>query len=211
MSKDTEAYRDSYTRNGKYVGLIDSFSGTSSAQWANPTGGPNLVAEVANADGSSLFNHGDTQLDLGGEILDAGVQNQIHYTPKQIVGVEPNEQFEIGTLQMHNGTTFNDSEASSVTLSITLDLGETGGVQYLDIPFAMENTENSDDREESADIVELLSTRTSVQPVINGVRYDLRLSIGIVDNNGITQGSKFLVYEGATATGKIYGKFIPRY
>ena len=211
LTLDPEAYRDSYTRYGRYFSLVESFDGTLEGVWKDPSGGANLVAEITNGEDSSEFAHGDTQLDLGGEILDAGVQNRLDFIPATVSGVAPGEQFELATLNMHNGTTFNDSEASAVTLEISVDLGPEAGAHVFSIPMAMENTENSDDREASADIVELLSTTTSVRPEINGVRYELRLSIAIVDDNGVTEGSKFLIYEGATATGKILGTFVPSY
>ena len=168
-----------------------------------------MVTEINNDTASSNFAHGDTQIDLGGEILDAGVENTVNFQQATFADAAPNQRFVLGTLVMHNGTTFNDSEADNVNLDVVLDLGTHGTMNFA-IPFQMENTENSDDRVASADIVELMNLNTGASVTVANLRYDLVLEIGAADSNSEVQGNRFHIYEGATATGTIFGKLVPR-
>ncbi|MDB6072811.1 MAG: hypothetical protein JWO89_451, partial [Verrucomicrobiaceae bacterium] len=150
------------------------------------------------------------RLDLGnGEYIDAGVQNTLTFTQTGFSGVAPNTPFSLGTLVMLNGTTFNNSEATSVTLHLTLTFTNPPATQNVDIPLNLISTENSNDRTASADIVELAHPNAGVAVTVEGVSYTLNLSWQSLDPSaGVVQGNQFLIYEGASATAQLQGTLV---
>lgn len=210
---DTSIYRTSNLATANYFRLTSGFTGSGSATWGNATGGSNLVTEVQNGSGggSSTFKHGNTKLDLGnGQFLDAGVENVLTFTPGSLESITPNTWFDLGDLNMLNGTTFYNSEADQVTLSINLNLTEPAHTGVVHINLGLISTENTDDRMASADIVELKNPNTDFKVTVDGVEYRLELSWATQDAGaGVAQGNQFLVYETATARASLRGRFVP--
>lgn len=204
-------YVTSQTITQTYYRLTSGFSGTGSGTWGNAIGGTNLVTNVANGAGTetSTFKHGNTKLDLGdGEFLDAGVENVLSFTPEAFETVTPNVWFKFGQLEMLNGTTFYDSEASEVTLSVNLALSQPSLNFTTHIDLGLTSTENTSDRLASADIVKLNNPTTDVRVTIDGVEYRLELAWATLDPGaGVVQGDKFLIFEGATAKAELRARF----
>lgn len=211
VATDTALYRNSSQATASYYRLISGFSGTGTGTWGNATGGSNLVTSVQNGATSSTFMHGNTKLDLGnGEFLDAGVENVLTFTPGTFETITPNVWFELGDLVMLNGTTFYNSEASAVTLSINLNLTEPAHSTVVHINLGLISTENTDDKLASADIVELRNPNTDFKVTVDGVEYRLELSWETRDAGaGVVQGNQFFVYETATASAVLRGRFVP--
>jgi hypothetical protein len=106
-----------------YYQLVSEFDGSAAGAWTSPVGGSNLVDTITPGNPTTTFSHGNTTLDLGnGQSIDAGIPNTLAYTENNFSGVLPNVPFTLGTLVLVNGTTFNNSEASGVTLKVTLAL-----------------------------------------------------------------------------------------
>ncbi|MDB6137904.1 MAG: hypothetical protein JWO94_976, partial [Verrucomicrobiaceae bacterium] len=187
--------------------LVSDFAATETGSWTAPIGGTNLVSTTTPGDPTTSFAHGDTRLDLGnGQFIDAGVQNTLTFTKNDFTGVQPNTPFSLGTLVMLNGTTFNNSEATSVTLHLTLTFTNPPATKTVDIPLSLISTPNSNDRMASADIVQITSPSAGVAISIDGVNYTLNLSWASLDPGaGVVQGNQFLVFEGATATAQLQG------
>lgn len=210
VATDTVLYRDSQTRRERYFRLAGGFSGSGTGTWGNATGGPNLVTSITNGDGSSTFKHGNTKLDLGnGEFLDAGVENVLEFTPAEFSDAPPNTWFELGGLMLLNGTTFYNSEAESVTLTLNIGLSDPDEEAVVHIDFGLISTDNSSDRLASADIVELRNPSTDFTLEIDGVTYRLELSWVTLDPGaGVVQGNQFLVFEGASAQAQLRARFV---
>ncbi|MDB6007414.1 MAG: hypothetical protein JWR15_4401, partial [Prosthecobacter sp.] len=202
---------DSGISGQSYYRLVSDFAATETGAWTSPVGGSNLVSVTTPGDPTTTFAHGNTRLDLGnGEYLDAGVQNTLTFTQTGFSGVTPNTPFSLGTLVMLNGTTFNNSEATSVTLHLTLTFTNPPATQSVDIKLNLISTENvADDRTASADIVELANPSAGVAVTVDGVSYTLNLSWQSLDPSaGVAQGNKFLIYEGASATAQLQGTLV---
>ena len=192
-----------------YYRLASGFSGSGEADWGDATGGANLVSSFVNSTETSTFKHGNTRLDLGnGEYLDAGVENELNFTRESFNTVTPNTWFKFGEMMMLNGTTFYNSEASGVTLTVDLSMTEPSLSFTTDIEFALTSTENTSDRLASADVVEIKNPTTDVRVTIDGIEYRLELSWATLDPGaGVVQGNKFLIYEGATAQAELRARF----
>lgn len=204
-------YADSNVNTQTYYRLTSGFSGTGDGTWGNAIGGTNLVTNVQNnnPDGTSTFKHGNTKLDLGnGEYLDAGVENVLTFKPEAFDTIVPNEWFNFGELMMLNGTTFYNSEATGVTLSVNLKLTQPAIDLTTHIDLGFTSTENTSDRLASADMVTLKNPTTDVNITIDGVEYRLELSWETLDPGaGVVQGNNFLIFEGSTAQARLRARF----
>ncbi len=210
MAMDTALYKTSSTASAIYYRLVDSFAGTGTGTWGNANGGSNLVTVVENGIPTSTFRHGNTKLDLGsGEYLDAGIENVLSFTRESFDSVTPNTWFNLGSLVMLNGTTFYDSEAGSVTLSVNLGLTQPAHTGVVHINLGLISTENTSNRQASADIVELRNPSTDFRLTLEGVEYRLELSWQSLDTNaGWVQGNQFFIYEGAAAGAQLRARFV---
>ncbi|WP_409215008.1 choice-of-anchor K domain-containing protein [Prosthecobacter sp.] len=202
-------YATSSTNSQTYYRLTSGFSGTGDGNWGNAIGGTNLVTNIQNGTETSTFKHGNTKLDLGnGEYLDAGVENVLSFTRASFDTITPNTWFKFGEVMMLNGTTFYNSEATGVTLSVNLTLTQPALNFTTHIDLGLTSTENTSDRLASADSVQLTNPTTDVRVTIDGVEYRLELSWATLDPGaGVVQGNKFLIFEGATATAELRARF----
>lgn len=210
LATDTVLYKNSATSSATFYRLTSGFTATETGTWGNATGGANLVTKTDNGVTSSTFKHGNTKLDLGnGEFLDAGVENVLTFTKADFSNIAPNTWFNMGTLVMLNGTTFYNSEADGVTLSLNLSFSQPAQNSVVHINLGLISTENSSDRLASADIVELRNPTTDLLITIDGVQYRLELSWASQDPaSGVVQGNQFLVFEGASATAQLRGRLV---
>ncbi len=211
LSLDSAQFIDSGNVTSTYYELVSSFEGGAVGSWSNAAGGSNLVQTMTNGNPTSTFEHGNTQLDLGGGVfLDAGVKNTLTFTKTDFTGAAPNTWFSLGNLQMLNGNTFNESEATSAALALNLNLTNPASSGVVNINFGFVSTENSSDLLASADIVELRSPLTNFTVDIGGVSYRLELSWETLNpGTGVVDGTNFLIYEGVTAQARLRARFVP--
>ena len=211
-SQNTTLYTTSATASATYL-LINNFTGTVTPTWTNVGGGPGLVKTINNSNPDSVtLKHGNTQQDLGGgQIIDAGIENVLTYSRASFSGVLANTDFSLGTLVILNGTTFNDSEATSATLNLAVALTQpTTASGNANLNFTMVSTANSSDRQASADSVTLQNPNTNVTVSANGITYTLQVSIVSTDSsNGYVSGNTFYIYEGSSATATVRGRWVP--
>jgi hypothetical protein len=211
FTTDAVLYADSSIDSDTYYKLVATFAGQSTPTWINGAGGANLVTTYNNGNPDSvMFSHGDTRLDLGGgEYLDAGVENTMTFNREQFSGVSPNTDFTLGSLVILNGTTFNDSEATSVTLKLVLNLTQPASQSgTVNVNFTMVSTPNTSDRLASADTVTVSNPTTSYTVVSGGVTYTLQLKLVSLDSSsGTVSGNTFYIYEGASASATLVGQF----
>ena len=201
---DPTAYRDSYQASEFYYAVASSFSGNTSAIYDNVTGGPNLVYSLTEDD--TFLSHGTPELDLGdGTTVTAGEANTLKFLAGNFSGVLPGEEFVVGELLYHNGTTFDNSHATGANLNLDIVFTAPVATESIVIDLDLINTENTSDPDASADYVRLSNVNATYSMTIDGTDYDLTLQFGTTDANGFSSTNQFHVYEGATARGEIRG------
>ncbi len=210
LTTDVSLWTNSGINTQTYYRLTTGFSGSGNGSWGNQTGGSNLVTSATNGIPTSTFKHGNTKLDLGnGQFLDAGVENVLSFTREDFSTITPNTWFKFGEMLMLNGTTFYDSEASGVTLTVNLNMTQPTVSTVVHIDLKLTSTENTSDRLASADIVELKNPTTNVTVTIDGIVYTLELSWATLDPGaGVVQGNKFLIFEGASAQAELRARWV---
>ncbi|MEZ0386395.1 MAG: choice-of-anchor K domain-containing protein [Verrucomicrobium sp.] len=205
-------YTDSSSDSDTYFKLVASFAGSHTPSWINVAGGSNLKYTTNNTNPENItLSHGDTRLDLGGgTYLDAGVENRLDFDRDNFSGVVANTDFNLGEMIILNGTTFNDSEATSATLKLVMNL--TSPVTQsgtININFTMVSTPNTSDRLASADTVTAQNPTTSFTVTTGGVTYTLQVRLVSLDtDSGTVSGNTFYIYEGASARAALVGKFV---
>lgn len=209
-SLDTLFYTDSGISSQSYYRLIADFSGDSAGSWTNVAGGSGLIYSIASTDTTTTLTHGNTRMDLGGgQFLDAGVANVLSFTESSFASAPLNEWFKLGDVTILNGNTFYNSEASAARLELDFTLNEPAatGTASLDLGFI--STENTDNRMASADIVELKNPVTDFSFTLDGVTYTLEVSwVSLDPSSGVVQGNQLLVFEGASASAELRGRFV---
>lgn len=213
LSTRPAEYATSYTNTQSYYRLTSGFSGTGEGSWGNALGGSNLVTSIQNSSTTSTIKSGNTKLDLGnGTYLDAGVENSLSFTPAGFDKITPNTWFDFGALMILNGTTFYNSEATGVTLTVNLNLTQPAVSATTYINLGLVSTPNTSDRLASADIVQLINPTTDFTITIDGVQYRLELEWVSKDPAAsVVQGSNLLVYEGANAAVELRARFTSNY
>jgi len=206
-------YTTSSINTQSYYRLTSGFSGTDVANWGNVNGGANLVTSIQNTSTTSTLKSGNTKLDLGnGQYLDAGVQNSLSFTPASFDSITPNTWFNFGAMQILNGTTFYNSEATGATLSVNLNLSQPALNFTAHIDLGLVSTPNNSDPLSSADIVQLLNPTTDLSVTIDGVQYTMQLQwVSLDPSSSVVQGNNLLVFEGATAAVELQARFTSNY
>ncbi len=206
-------FATSFTNTQTYYRLTSGFSGSGEGSWGNALGGSNLVTSIQNSGTTSTFKSGNTKLDLGnGTYLDAGVENSLSFTPAGFDSITPNTWFDFGSLMILNGTTFYNSEATGVTLTVNLSLTQPSISVTTYINLGLISTTNTSDRLASADIVQLINPTTDFTITIDGVQYRLELEWVSKDStSSVVQGNNLLVYEGANAAVELRARFTSNY
>ena len=202
-------YATSFTNTQSYYRLTSGFSGSAEGSWGNALGGSNLVTNIQNSGTTSTIKSGNTKLDLGnGTYLDAGVENSLSFTPEMFDKITPNTWFDFGSLMILNGTTFYNSEATGVTLTVNLNLTQPSVNATTYINLGLVSTSNTSDRLASADIIQLINPTTDFTITIDGVQYRLELQWVSKDPTAsVVQGNNLLVYEGANAAVELRARF----
>jgi type II secretory pathway pseudopilin PulG len=198
-------YSTGPSASASYYRLVSDFTGTAPGAFINPVGGVSSTTSGPTA----TFSHGDPNLLINGVPTLSGVASTITYTQQSFTTVQPNVSFTIGNMTMVNGTTFNNSEASGVTLQLNLNLTSPAITQAVNLQLAMTNTDNSADPIASADVV-TITNPAAASFVIDGVTYTLQLEWVTLDPGaGVVQGNQFLVFENQSARAQLRGKLVP--
>ncbi|MEM1296115.1 MAG: choice-of-anchor K domain-containing protein [Verrucomicrobiota bacterium] len=196
---DPTSWRDSSTRSRTFRPLVENFEGIADTYWYNPIGGPNLVYQITTpGNGSSSIVHGNTTIVVNGVEQRVGTENSLGFEPSNFGGVSVGQTFQMGMLSYYNGSTFNQSDASEVTLRLDLSFNEPAMTATIDIPFELVSSPNSDDPFASADSV-VFADQTFNLPTVNGVRYELQLEFGTISNGGFGTSSTLSAFEGEQA------------
>ena len=207
FTMDATAYRDSYQSSDYYYSVASSFSGDTEAKYDEVTGGPNLFFSLAEND--TFLSHGTAEIDLGdGTVVTAGEPNTLKFLESNFSGVLPGQQFVVGEILYHNGTTFDNSHATGAELDLVINFATPSATENITIELDLINTENTSDPDASADYVRLRNINYNYLLYIDGTLYYLYLEFGTTDVNGFSSTDQFHVYEGATARGEIRGTMV---
>ena len=205
---DHSTHKNSYMNNKYFYPVATSLSGDVTSEFNSPEGDTNLDTTIS--EDGTFFSNGNPTVDLGGEIIDAGEPNTLKFETANIGGIAPGEQFKIGDLFYHNGTTFNDSHATGVTLTLSIKLENPKKTLTFDLNMDLVNTDNTSDNDASADYVKITNLTQAVPLKINGVKYEIQLEFGGTDSFGFSTSNQFHVYEGATGQGELRATFVAK-
>lgn len=193
------------------------FAGSSSGNFNNPKGDSGLASNLLGGLAGPLFTWGSPAVASG-----YTQPNSLNFTGKTIATMAPDQLFEVGTLTYYNGSTYSGTNASSVQLTIKLNLTTPGVSETLPFTFNLLSTPNTkadkmgDKRNKEtelqmdnadADYVYIPSVSTKFNTVIKGQTFYLVLSFGSNSTNGFTTINEFHTHENKTMSGSIFGRF----
>jgi len=203
---DPTAYRDSYGTYGYYYGVASSFSGNTVGRFTDIGGGLNLLYSLTETD--TFLSHGSITIVLGGIEIEVGSANTMKFLSSNFSGVLPGQEFLIGEILYHNGTTFDNSHATEAKLEVDIAFTSPVATENLTIQLDLVNTENTSDPDASADYVKFNDVNRKYDLTIDGADYEMSVVFGTTDVNGFSSTSQFHVYEGATARGELRATMI---
>ena len=205
---DPDAYRDSYATYDYYYGVASSFNGNTVGRFKDIGGGLNLLYSLTESD--TFLSHGSITIVLGGIEIEVGSANTMKFLSSNFSGVLPGQEFLLGEILYHNGTTFDNSHATRAKLEVDIIFTTPVAAENLTIQLDLVNTENTSDPDASADYVKFNDVNRKYDLSIDGANYEMRVVFGTTDVNGFSSASQFHVYEGATARGELRATITPK-
>ena len=179
------------------------FGGTSSGTFKAPKGDSGLASNLLGGLSNSFFTFGSPATSAG-----YTKPNSLTFAGKNFASVAPDQLFELGNLTYYNGSTWAGTNATSVQLSVTLNLTTPGVVETLPFTFNLLSTTNKGvDPNADADYVYIPKVSTKFNTIIKGKVFYLVLSFGSSSTNGFTTIDEFHTHENKTMTGSIFGRF----
>lgn len=186
-----------------------SFDGTASGAWSNVIStNSGDIYSINNNDigGTATFNWGKpatTTFDNMFTFDGVGSDGPPGWTTNSDAGTS----FLIGDFSYRNGSTYNSSGISGVSLDITLlitdPITNSGGYKF---DFSITNTpNNTGDSDLDGDIVTSISAFSDTVFAYNGVDYTLEL-LGFSNDGGATILTDFSSPEGAIANAGVYAR-----
>jgi len=208
IAVDPSVNQNSYETYAYYYPVPENLTGTVTANFHGPSGGPNLVYTITN--NGDRFTHGDPVFILDGVPVNSGDSNVLQFSGKAFSNIAPGQKFKLGDFFYHNGSSYYDSHATGVALAITIAIPDRSASLSFDLNLDLVNTPNDpDDANASADYVRITNLTQNIPLQINGVNYRIQLEFGATDSFGFASNSEFHVYEGATGQGELIGTFLP--
>jgi len=205
---DPTAYKDSWSTYDYYYGVASSFNGHTVGYFSEVGGGPNLLFSLTETD--TFLSHGSITIVLGGVEIEVGSANTMKFLSSTFSGILPGQEFLIGEILYHNGTTFDNSHATKSKLTVDVVFTSPVATETLPIQLELVNTENSSDPDASADYVKFKNANKKYNMSIDGANYEMSVVFGTTDVNGFSSASQFHVYEGATARGELRATITPK-
>ncbi len=205
---DPTAYRDSYGTYDYYYGVASSFNGNTVGRFKDIGGGFNLLFSLTELD--TFLSHGSITIVLGGIEIEVGSANTMKFLSSNFSGVLPGQEFLLGEILYHNGTTFDNSHATVAKLEVDIVFTTPVAASNLTINLDLVNTENTSDPDASADYVKFNDVNRKYNLSIDGANYEMSVVFGTTDVNGFSSASQFHVYEGATARGELRATITPK-
>ncbi len=174
-------------------------AGSSTGVFTNPSGPSGMIVT---GEGTSNFAWGDnccwgteqSSLSFAGNVFD----------------LETDQTLSFGTLTYYNGTISSGSQADSIDLKVNVLLTTPAGIdQDFTYNLMLIGTPNTGSTPaENADIVQFDTVHPSNFFAVGGVNYTLEfLGVGSIVGDGYTTVDSFHVYEDASASGELLGRF----
>jgi len=202
VSTDPDEYSDSEFQAEEYESSF-VISGGADGDFSSPEGPEGMVTNLLTGATGSYFTFG-TAADGFDD------PSWLLFNGASFADVSANESFLLGTLDYFNGTILSGTQATSVGLSIDLDFD--GGAQTLAFNYELEllSTANLEEntQEQNADFVRFGDLYSDVPVELGGVDYSLILEFGETTAGGFSNINEFHVFEGATASGNLYGRLV---
>jgi prepilin-type N-terminal cleavage/methylation domain-containing protein len=224
LSTEVRAYSapldaDRFERSAEVAAIYETifFGGSSAGLFSAPKGDPGLISNLNGGKSNSFFSWGSPANNSG-----FNIPNSLTFSGRTFSHIAPDQLFELGTLTYYNGTTFAGTNATSVQLTVSLNLTTQGVVETLPFTFELLSTTNTKEAKEKdrknketekqmddadADFVYIPDVSTKFSTTIKGKTFYLVLSFGSNSPNGFTTIDEFHVHENKTMTGSIFGKF----
>ena len=181
--------------------LLADFAGMASGIFVNPTPG-------------TTFTGKDTSSFTYGEAASGSSASSLSFTGESF-GAPANTPFSLGRLSFFNGTTKLGTNATSVDLSVTVNLSSPSGVtaQAFTFPLQLETTTNSKDNPQDDASRDSVFLPTSYSPQVfttaDGSRFTLQLSgFENASPGGATATERFLVREGEGASAELKARLV---
>ncbi len=180
--------------------LIHEFTGEAYGQFKDPVGDSGMVYVLDD----NYFEWGESSGYLGFEN-----GSYLEYIGAAWENVQAGELFRLGTLDYFNGSIYSGTQATDITLDLTIALTLPDTNESFDINIELENTTNSDNNTEdqNADYIRISTLDTDFSTTIDGIQYELNLAFGYTGDQGFTTIDQFHVHEGATTTADLWGYF----
>ena len=198
---DPDRYEQSAVNSAVYETIF--FEGDSSGLFKSPLGDSGLVSNLPGGATNPHFTWGTPAIPMG-----FPNPNALTFAGKTFAEIAPDEVFELGTLTYYNGSTYAGTNATSVQLTVKLNLTTPGMVEELPFTFRLLSTTNKGkNADKDADYVYIPDVSTKFNTTIKGKIFYLVLSFGSSSSNGFTTIDEFHTHENKTMTGTIYGMF----
>ncbi len=176
------------------------FSGSNTGVFYSPRGDRNLQTNLTYGKRGSYFEWGDPASGYT-------KPNSLKFEGASFAKVAPEEKFVLGTLTYYNGTTYANTNATSVKIDMNLNLTEPAATEKLSFTFSLYSTTNRTNQtdDENADFVHIPTISSSFSTTIQGRTYYLKLHFGTHDANGFTTIDTFHTHENKTMSGTVCG------
>lgn len=197
-------YRMSFVSSELYFISYKTFSGNTTGVFTDPVGGGAMVSNIPVGSSDSYFEFGEGFAPLG--YTDG---NSLEFTGANFVDIEPNELFQLGTIEYFNSTTRRGTSAVRVTLRITINIIVPSITRDIDLILDLESTPNYNhlDDDQKADYVRISDLYTDFSLMLNEERHYMQLQFGYTGSEGFATIDQFHVHENASASGELYGIF----
>jgi prepilin-type N-terminal cleavage/methylation domain-containing protein len=203
VSLDTSRYLDSPEDTEIYLQLVPVITGYVLPEWANMTGGDNLVHTLNNTDVN------DIKADYGTPSNSGDAANNLQFRRTPVISAAPNVAFRVGEISYFNGTVALGTEAASVDLKLKIQiltpiLASGTATAHL----SLWSSPNTSDASDSADYAQLNNPVTDFTMQVDGITYALELKFANVKpEEGWTDGTKLYVFEDSNGHADIVGVF----
>lgn len=198
---DPDRFEESAINSAAYETIF--FSGESAGLFSNPIGDPALTCNLPSGANSPHFTWGSPATTLG-----FTEPNSLTFTPRTFTDIAPDQSFELGQLTYYNGTIWSGTSATSIQLTVNLNLATPGVIETLPFTFRLLSTVNRNlNPDDDADYVYIPDVSTRFNTTIKGQTFYLVLSFGAHGPHGFTTIDTFHTHENKTMTGTIYGRF----
>ena len=168
------------------ISRVEVFDGRSAGVFDNPVG---PEGKVTAGEGTDTFTWGEPP---------PGADPNRFYFEPLVFQARTSAPSAIGRFEYFNGSVLTGTAAETLDFMLLLEFPGSA-LRSFRFPLAIISTANSDDREASADIVQLLMPLSERHVVVNGREFEVELSFDNASEGGFTKRDRFFVFEDSVA------------